>query len=103
LYNALSKRVTHQPHHGACRFEANSSFLADLNNVRADKNEQYRTNVMSLRSMMLLHSTKDQIINPPSSGWFQSFLPFTGMSTLVLGPLLSWSTYEMRALYLTSD
>eukprot|EP00730_Choanoeca_flexa_P001819 TRINITY_DN10795_c1_g2_i2.p1 TRINITY_DN10795_c1_g2~~TRINITY_DN10795_c1_g2_i2.p1 ORF type:complete len:313 (+),score=64.83 TRINITY_DN10795_c1_g2_i2:94-939(+) len=60
------------------QFESNSTFLADLNNVRPQKNEQYRTNIKSLRGMMLLHSTKDQIINPPSSGWFQSFLPFTG-------------------------
>ncbi|EDQ85646.1 uncharacterized protein MONBRDRAFT_34173 [Monosiga brevicollis MX1] len=59
-------------------YRSNSSFLADLNNERPEKNETYKKHITSLKSMMLLHSTVDEVISPPTSGWFETFLPFTG-------------------------
>jgi len=52
-----------------------SVFLADINNEKSAKNDTYRKRMMSLNNLVLLQSTVDDIIQPPSSGWFQSYAP----------------------------
>jgi len=52
-----------------------SVFLADLNNERSTKNETYRNRMMKLNNLVLLQTTVDDIVQPPSSGWFQSYAP----------------------------
>jgi palmitoyl-protein thioesterase len=52
-----------------------SIFLADLNNEKTIKNETYRTKMMSLNTLVLLQTLVDDIVQPPSSGWFQSYAP----------------------------
>lgn len=59
-------------------YREKSVFLADLNNERDEKNATYKENIRSLKTMMLLYSVNDGVINPAPSGWFESFLPFTG-------------------------
>jgi palmitoyl-protein thioesterase len=55
-----------------------SSFLADLNNERLAKNATYKKRLTSVKNMMLLHSTEDEVIGPPSSGWFEFYKLYTG-------------------------
>eukprot|EP00049_Salpingoeca_infusionum_P001222 m.46346 g.46346 ORF g.46346 m.46346 type:complete len:286 (-) comp10918_c0_seq1:1052-1909(-) len=50
-----------------------SSFLADINNEREQKNQQYKNNIMSLKTMMLLYSTLDQVVSPPESAAFGNY------------------------------
>jgi len=52
---------------------ADSIFLADINNARAAKNQTYINKMKSLTNLVLLQSTVDVIVQPPSSGWFQSY------------------------------
>lgn len=59
-------------------YREGSHFLADLNNEREEKNETYKENIKSLKTMMLLYSVNDEVVNPPQSAWFESFLPYTG-------------------------
>eukprot|EP00043_Microstomoeca_roanoka_P021174 m.254942 g.254942 ORF g.254942 m.254942 type:complete len:321 (-) comp18889_c0_seq1:111-1073(-) len=55
-----------------------SSFLADMNNERINKNATYKENIMSLKNMVLLYSDVDYVVTPPRSGWFETFKPYTG-------------------------
>jgi len=52
-----------------------SIYLADLNNEKSEKNETYKARMMSLNNLVLLQTTVDEIVQPPSSGWFQSYAP----------------------------
>jgi len=52
-----------------------SIFLADLNNERSVKNDTYRQKIMSLNNLVLLMTYVDEIVQPPSSGWFESYAP----------------------------
>lgn len=55
-----------------------STFLADLNNERLVKNETYKENIKSLKTMLLIYSEVDYVVTPKQSGWFSTFQPFTG-------------------------
>jgi len=48
-------------------------FLADINNERATKNDQYKRNIVSLNHWLMEWSTTDKIVIPNSSGKFESF------------------------------
>lgn len=50
-----------------------SSFLADLNNERKEKNSQYKERMLKLEKMMLVMSAKDTIVFPKSSAWFEFY------------------------------
>jgi len=50
-----------------------ASFLPDINNELEKKNPTYRENLISLKNMVLVYSTTDEVIRPPSSGWFNFF------------------------------
>ncbi|EGD77142.1 palmitoyl-protein thioesterase 3 [Salpingoeca rosetta] len=55
-----------------------STFLADLNNERLHKNATYKEHITSLKTMMLIYSKEDFVVNPRQSGWFQHFRAFSG-------------------------
>ena len=48
-------------------------FLADLNNERAAKNEQYKKNLQSLDKLVLFRFTDDLLGVPRDSAWFGYF------------------------------
>jgi len=54
---------------------AHSSFLADLNNERAKKNQTYKKAITSLKQMALSYSLVDEILQPKETGWFESYAP----------------------------
>eukprot|EP00049_Salpingoeca_infusionum_P001223 m.46356 g.46356 ORF g.46356 m.46356 type:complete len:317 (-) comp10918_c0_seq2:777-1727(-) len=72
-----------------------SSFLADINNEREQKNQQYKNNIMSLKTMMLLYSTLDQVVSPPESAAFAVFQAWTGPGSKgVVIPLFERDLYQ---------
>jgi len=48
-------------------------FLADINNERTPKNSTYKERLTSLNTLMLLHSTTDEVVIPNTSPWFESY------------------------------
>ena len=52
-----------------------STFLADLNNERPQKNDAYRRALLSLRAMVLLRFEEDDVIAPRESSWFGCLAP----------------------------
>jgi len=60
-----------------------SSFLADLNNERKDKNPKYKEKILELEKMMLVMSLKDTVVFPKSSAWFE-FYDRRGMEIIPL-------------------
>ena len=50
-----------------------TSFLPYLNNEIRDKNETFRKNIMSLRKLVLVASSNDEVIKPPRSAWFEHY------------------------------
>ena len=59
-----------------------SIFLADINNVRAHKNADYKKNILSLNSFTMLTSLVDIIVVPRESEWF-GFYAANSTSTIV--------------------
>eukprot|EP01015_Nassula_variabilis_P019591 TRINITY_DN331_c0_g1_i8.p1 TRINITY_DN331_c0_g1~~TRINITY_DN331_c0_g1_i8.p1 ORF type:complete len:169 (+),score=31.39 TRINITY_DN331_c0_g1_i8:431-937(+) len=47
-----------------------SRFLADLNNERPNKNQQYKDRIINLDLMVLVKFAKDHVIYPKVSEWF---------------------------------
>jgi len=54
-------------------FASDNIFLADINNVRTNKNATYKNNIMSLNTALLVYSTTDHIVVPKESPWFSFF------------------------------
>lgn len=50
-----------------------STFLADLNNERKEKNTKYIEQILKLEKMMLVMSVKDTIVQPKTSAWFEFY------------------------------
>ena len=52
-----------------------SEFLADINNDRnsAEKNHQYRDNILSLKEMVLYRFAEESVVVPRDSSWFSVF------------------------------
>eukprot|EP01125_Pyxidicula_operculata_P021320 TRINITY_DN8151_c0_g1_i1.p1 TRINITY_DN8151_c0_g1~~TRINITY_DN8151_c0_g1_i1.p1 ORF type:complete len:302 (-),score=57.61 TRINITY_DN8151_c0_g1_i1:76-981(-) len=50
-----------------------SIFLADINNEKPTKNSQYKKNILSLNTMLLIYSETDNIVIPKTSPWFQTY------------------------------
>ena len=52
-----------------------SEFLADINNDRntAEKNQQYRANILSLKEMVLYRFAEESVVVPRDSSWFSVF------------------------------
>jgi hypothetical protein len=64
----------------------NSSFLADLNNERLIKNPIYKKRITTLKTMMLLHSTVDDVRAALSCGLRRVSRPVLSLGSLTLGP-----------------
>ena len=47
-----------------------SSFLADANNERLQKNNTYKQNLLTLENFVMVYSPNDEIIKPPETGIF---------------------------------
>jgi hypothetical protein len=56
-------------------YQAESSFIADINNERPLKNATYKERIESLDAMVLVKFTKDQVIVPRESSWFGFYKP----------------------------
>jgi palmitoyl-protein thioesterase len=52
------------------QYLTHSSFLADANNERLNKNETYKKNIMNLENFVMVYSPNDEIIKPPETGIF---------------------------------
>jgi len=71
-------------------FKAKNKFLADINNMRATKNATYRTNMASLNAFLAMYTSRDGIVIPNTSPWFQ-FYADNSMEEVV--PLRQTDTY----------
>ena len=67
-----------------------STFLADLENCRPDKNPLYKENIGGLNKLILIYSSRDDVIRPRPSGWFEFYAPLT---ELVVVPLNESALY----------
>ena len=50
-----------------------SSYLADINNERPVKNPSYKAKITSLEKMLLVVNEVDDVVDPPTSGWFDFY------------------------------
>eukprot|EP00035_Acanthoeca_spectabilis_P037041 m.43264 g.43264 ORF g.43264 m.43264 type:complete len:304 (-) comp8407_c0_seq1:1684-2595(-) len=50
-----------------------NKFLADINNLRLIKNSTYKANMASLNAFLMMYTTKDGIVVPKDSPWFDFF------------------------------
>ncbi len=55
------------------QYLTHSSFLADANNEKLNKNETYKKNIMNLENFVMVYSPNDEIIKPPESGLFATY------------------------------
>ncbi len=55
------------------QYLTHSTFLADANNERLNKNETYKKNIMNLENFVMVYSPNDEIIKPPESGIFATY------------------------------
>jgi len=52
------------------KYLANSQFLADINNERKQKQQQYKDNMLSLEQLVLVRFSDDVLVVPKDSAWF---------------------------------
>lgn len=52
------------------KYLANSHFLADINNERKQKQQQYKDNMLSLEQLVLVRFSDDVLVVPRDSAWF---------------------------------
>jgi len=50
-----------------------NNFIAELNNDVKIKNEEYKNRMLRLEKLVLIMNEDDQIVNPPSSAWFEFY------------------------------
>jgi palmitoyl-protein thioesterase len=50
-----------------------STFLADLNNEKEVKNDDYKRRFSELNRLVLIMNESDTVINPPSTAWFEFY------------------------------
>jgi len=54
-------------------FKAHNHFLVDINNMRDSKNATYKANMISLNTFLMMFTTKDAIVIPKQSPWFEFY------------------------------
>ena len=54
-------------------YRMKSLFLADLNNEKVNKNQVLKDRMLGLEKMVLVMFTKDTMILPKETAWFQSY------------------------------
>lgn len=52
------------------KYLAHSQFLADINNERQQKSQQYKDNMLSLQQLVLVRFSEDVLVVPKDSAWF---------------------------------
>ena len=52
------------------KYLAHNQFLADINNERSQKRQQYRQNMLSLKQLVLVRFADDVLVVPKDSAWF---------------------------------
>jgi len=52
-----------------------SRLLADIDNLRPNKNETYKQNMLSLENFVMSMSSVETVLNPPESSWFGFYAP----------------------------
>lgn len=73
------------------QYVSDSVFLADINNVRAQKNATYAANVAALNHWTLLYSTVDKIVIPRESGVFGAFAAGSNSTVVPLQQQQLWT------------
>jgi len=59
-----------------------SVFLADINNMKPQKNQQYKQNLLALKNFVMVRFSGDTVVQPQESEWFGFYAP--GNDTKVL-------------------
>ncbi len=49
------------------------TFLPDINNEKAEKKESYKTNLLTLKNLVLTLFTEDTMVQPRTSQWFEFY------------------------------
>jgi len=52
-----------------------STFLADLNNEREEKSQEYKNRFVQLEKVLFVMNENDAVNSPPSSAWFEFYEP----------------------------
>ena len=52
------------------KYLAHSQYLADINNERQQKSQQYKDNMLSLQQLVLVRFSEDVLVVPKDSAWF---------------------------------
>ena len=52
------------------KYLAHNQFLADVNNERPHKQQQYKDNLLSLKQLVLVRFSDDNLVVPRDSAWF---------------------------------
>ena len=52
------------------KYLSNNQFLADINNERSQKQQQYKDNMLSLKQLVLVRFSDDVLVVPKDSAWF---------------------------------
>jgi palmitoyl-protein thioesterase len=58
-------------------YKHHSTFLADLNNEKNTRSEEYKSRFSNLDKVVLIMNEKDTVVTPPSSAWFEFLDPET--------------------------
>jgi len=68
-HNLIQAQYWHDPWNNDLYLK-NSNFLADINNERPIKNEQYKKNLLSLDTFVMVKFLEDSFVQPIESEWF---------------------------------
>jgi len=68
-----------------------STFLADINNERTQKNESYARNLASLDKFVMVRFNNDTMVEPVASEWFEFYKPGQGVE---IEPLENTALYK---------
>ena len=56
-------------------YRAKSVFLADINNEREEKNEEYKANLVKLQKFVMVKFEDDTVVDPRGTEWFGFYRP----------------------------
>lgn len=65
----LAHVLLQDPYHYK-KYLAHNQFLADINNERTHKQQQYMENMLSLKQLVLVRFSNDILVVPRDSAWF---------------------------------
>jgi len=89
-------------------FKSHNKFLTDINNMKDLKNPKYKKNLESLNTFLMMYTTRDGIVIPNSSPWFQFYADGSMKNVTVLretdtytGDWIGLQTLDKRGALLT--